>query len=133
MQDITFVKEFIDEIIETEGIDRSKLKDNGTVYYCNKANGTLFSYREYQSSCEFAVFWTNSRTAISVFVSENLLCGNYFDETVPLHHPVMHEVHEKRHQENLRTVCEFLQGSFDEHGKWNYPIKNFKLTDWARV
>ena len=65
MVDITFVKDFIDEIIDIEKINREDLYNNGAVHYMNGNDGTDFDLQCNGHSCEFYVFWKDESGAMT--------------------------------------------------------------------
>lgn len=129
MLDITFVKDFIDEIIEIEKINREDLYNNGAVHYMNGNDGTDFDLQYNGHACEFYVYWKNKQGAIKVYVEKDgLKAYCYYDKNDAFNPNKIHK-HQRIRKLALVVICEYLYGTFDKKDIWDAEITNWQLTE----
>lgn len=131
MLDITKIKETIDMIIEKEGIDRSRLKDDGAIYYMNGNDGTEFDYCVNDRTCEFYVFWKNGNGAIKLFLKTDKAVVYVYPEENPFGGD--YKKYEFVSPISIYELCCYLQGTFDDKDIYDKEIKDWKLTEVGRI
>lgn len=126
--DISPIKRFIDGIIEREHIDRSRLLCRGAVWYQNGNDGTGFDYECNCHTCEFFAWWkSNEYGAIKVFVTEDKMEAYIYDEENPFSAPVKTVTEDSPF--DLHELCEYLQGTRDDHDIWDKPVLEWELAE----
>lgn len=126
MLDIREIREFIEGIIDYEGIDRSKLLDGGAIYYMNGNDGTSFDYGCNNMTCEFYVFWKSEAGAIKLNQRGDSLIAYIYPEDDPF--GGKYKKVEEESPFELRDLCRHLQGTFDDRNIWDRKIDNWTLT-----
>lgn len=129
MVDITFVKDFIDEIIEIEKINREDLYKNGAVYYMNGNDGTDFDLQCNGRACEFYVFWKNESGAIKVYIEKNGLNAYCYYDKNDAFNPSKIHTHQRIKGLNLVGICEHLYGTFDKKDIWDAEVTGWQLAE----
>lgn len=132
MFDITFIKDFINEIIAAENINREDLDSSGAIYYCNGRNGTKFDFQVNEHSSGFLCFWKNEKGAIKVYVQRDNIVGYcYFDKNDAFNSDKIHE-YTHPNPTNLRSLCNCLYFNFDLNDVYDAQITDWDLAspDW---
>ena len=124
MLNIIKIKNFIEDLIKREGINKEYLYDNGAIYYYNGNDGTDFDYSANNMTCEFFVFWKSEDGAIKVNQRGDKLVAYVYDKEDPYNTSKAHEYTEDS-PFDLYELCCYLQGTFDDRG-----IHNKEITEW---
>lgn len=126
---ISIIKEFIEEIITAENINKADLYNGGAIYYMNGNDGTDFDFQANNRSCEFYVFWNNEKGAIkAMFEKGGIKAWCYFDKDNAFNSEKIH-THSKTADIDLLTVCEYLQGTFDDKNIFDEAVTDWELTE----
>ena len=125
--DIGFIKDFIDNVISDNGIDKSSLYENGTVYYENGNDGTDFDFETNGRTCEFYVYYANGDGAIKCFVTEKEIVAYVYPEENPFSGDYKRVSAPMGARFDLRKLCEALYGTFDMNEIWDEAVSEWTL------
>lgn len=126
MLDISMIRDLINGVIDSHNINRDDLVDKGAIYYSNGNDGTKFDYDCNNMTCEFMVYWKDSGYG-SIKLNQR---GDKFDIFVyPKDNPMTMKPEEIETSSpfDLRELCEYLQGTFDDDDIYDESITNWKL------
>lgn len=124
--DITFIRDFINNIINDNNIDRSHLDGNGAIYYCNGNDGTNFDYAANGRTCEFYVYYNNGAGAIKCFVTESDIEAYIYPESNPYGKEYKHITFALDDDFSLYKLAKALFEVYDRKDKFDV-----RVTDWV--
>lgn len=118
---INKVKSYINRAIATTTITKAELLEEGSIFYMNGNDGTMWDFRNNNHTCEFMVYYKNKYGFIKVFVNANDTIDGYMYLNEGKGEPIFLKV-EKLEQGTARKFAEYLDDTYDKNALWDMVV-----------
>lgn len=128
MLNISFVKEAMESFLKDMNVDKSRLYDNGAIYYMNGNDGTDFDFNCNDRACEFYMYWPSEDGALKLLLSKDKIIMYYYPEEDPYNHELLVKRDIPNNNDyDLYEVCTYLYGSYDRKNIYDEKVENWEL------